>query len=255
MKEMGIIDAIVPFTEKQENCIKKILPIVGGCTLVVGVVIFGVGLGVLISQQHNAEISSVPFRGAPVILLVAGILCIVAGGFLIFVTKCTAITKSKTRRYSLIFIIILLFAALLTFVGAILGFVYAGQVLSNTKDDMTVMVRKFGVTGRYKSLASINKMQSKNKCCGVVNYADWRNSVYAGNRYDKVPDSCCKKEEHACGFEFELSEINREGCLETVEQSLHGAVRLVGIVGIIVFLIEVSLAAIAVVIRKKHFPA
>lgn len=67
-----------------------------------GVVIFGVGLGVLTSQQHNAEISSVPFRVAPIILLVAGILCILVGGFLIFVTKRTAITKSKTRRYSLI---------------------------------------------------------------------------------------------------------------------------------------------------------
>lgn len=38
---------------------------------------------------------------------------------------------------------------------------------------MTVMVREFGVTGRYKSLATINKMQSKVRliyCLGIPLY-------------------------------------------------------------------------------------
>ena len=36
----------------------------------------------------------------------------------------------------------------------------------------------------------------------MFTYADWRATVYGGNRYDKVPDSCCKTEEYACGFKF-----------------------------------------------------
>ena len=43
----------------------------------------------------------------------------------------------------------------------------------------------------------------------MINYVDWRNTTYGGHRYDKVPDSCCVNEKHACGFEFEISKINR----------------------------------------------
>ena len=50
----------------------------------------------------------------------------------------------------------------------------------------------------------------QDKCCGVINYADWRNTIYGGHRYDKVPDSCCMEQKHACGFEFELSKIKRQ---------------------------------------------
>ena len=50
----------------------------------------------------------------------------------------------------------------------------------------------------------------QDKCCGVINYADWRNTIYGGHRYDKVPDSCCLEQKHACGFEFELSKIKRQ---------------------------------------------
>ena len=50
----------------------------------------------------------------------------------------------------------------------------------------------------------------QDKCCGIINYADWRNTIYGGHRYDKVPDSCCMEQKHACGFEFELSKIKRQ---------------------------------------------
>ena len=50
----------------------------------------------------------------------------------------------------------------------------------------------------------------QDECCGVINYADWRNTIYGGHRYDKVPDSCCLEQKHACGFEFELSKIKRQ---------------------------------------------
>ena len=51
-------------------------------------------------------------------------------------------------------------------------------------------------------IISINLMYQQDKCCGVFTYADWRATIYGGHRYDKVPDSCCKTEEYACGFKF-----------------------------------------------------
>ena len=53
-------------------------------------------------------------------------------------------------------------------------------------------------------------------CCAVYFFTDWRTTEFAHNRYDKVPQSCCKKASTGCtGYEFKIDEINDKVCFIT----------------------------------------
>ena len=50
---------------------------------------------------------------------------------------------------------------------------------------------------------------AQDHCCGVNYYTDWRNTKYGARRVYVVPDSCCKTNEYACGYQFKPDDINR----------------------------------------------
>lgn len=235
----------------QRHYTSRVLPGVGICIVVLGIFMFASGIAVLVNQKDHAALSSVPFQSAAVVILIAGILSIIAGSVEVIAMKCRECPPAEAKKYLLIFLIVLLLSALLAFVAGIMAFVYTGQVGNKMEDDLTVHLKQYGVTGHYGSLVSVNRVQSKNQCCGVINYADWRNTTYGGHRYDKVPDSCCTDQVHACGFEFELSKINRRGCLKLVRRSASNHLKLVGIGGILVAIIQFGLAAAVQYIRRK----
>ena len=60
----------------------------------------GAAIGVLVIEKPHAAVSSVPFQSAPIVLLVAGIVSILAGGFEIFVTKRREATKDSVNKGS-----------------------------------------------------------------------------------------------------------------------------------------------------------
>ncbi|KAJ7384383.1 cd63 antigen [Desmophyllum pertusum] len=210
--------------------------------LVLGIFLFIVGVLAAVT---------VPFQAASVVLLVAGILSIVAGVFVICVTKFTDATPPLVYVRSIWFIIILSSAALLSFVAAIMGFVCIGKVGNITEDDLNTQIQAYGLTDA--SLVNVDKMQSEGKCCGVNYYTDWRVTIYGGRRYDKVPDSCCKNYEYACGFKFkDEATINRRGCLEIVKSSIVSRLWWVSIGGIIGSFIKIALVIGVCYVRKKH---
>lgn len=235
----------------QRRYTSRVLPGVGICIVVLGIFMFASGIAVLVNQKDHAALSSVPFQSAAVVILIAGILSIIAGSVEVIAMKCRECPPAEAKKYLLIFLIVLLLSALLAFVAGIMAFVYTGQVGNKMEDDLTVHLKQYGVTGHYGSLVGVNRVQSKNQCCGVINYADWRNTTYGGHRYDKVPDSCCSQQKHACGFEFELNKINRRGCLKLVRRSASNHLKLVGIGGILVAIIQFGLAAAVQYIRRK----
>lgn len=246
----AMTEAVVPGSHKRFYMI-TVLPCIGGCVLLLGIFLCGSAIAVLAIEKDHAAVSTVPFQSAPIVLLMAGILAIAAGIFMIVVTKCINVTQENVKKTSRIFMWVLVVACILAFVSAIMGFVYVRKVENTMEDDMKIQVKQYGVTGSYESLININRIQSKNKCCGVINYVDWRNTTYGGRRYDKVPDSCCIEENHACGFGFVLGNINHRGCLNIVKRSTSRHLMLVGVGGLLVSLIELALVIAVCFIRKK----
>ncbi|XP_068717396.1 tetraspanin-6-like [Montipora capricornis] len=240
-----------PLPQHEHLYTNKVFPLFGVGAVVLGIFLFGAGVGVLVAEQHYVAVSSVSYSAAPIVLLLGGITSVLAGGYLIFAINYRE--ELAVRRDSLVFACTLIVASVFTIVAAIMAFVFIGQVGNKMQDDMNAKLKEYGITGKYQSLVLLNKIQSENKCCGVINYADWRNTTYGGHRYDKVPDSCCKVQDHACGFEFELTKINHGGCLKPVKGSTVGHLLIVGVGGLVVFLIEIALAIATFIIRKKHF--
>lgn len=211
---------------------------------------FGAGVGVLVNQGYHAAVISVPFQSASSLFIPAGICSVLAGCFKILITKFTDAAPSVVHKRSLVFIVVLSVASVLTFIAVILAFVYNGNVGNKAEDDLRSQLQDYGLKSGTEPLDTI---QSKDECCGVDYYTDWRDTPYGGRRTYKVPDSCCKNYEYACGDNFETSSINRNGCLEVVKSSINSHLLFIGISGIVIALpIEVSLVAAVLYIRKKH---
>lgn len=240
-----------PLRQRERPYTNKVFPLFGVGAVVLGIFLFGAGIGVLVAERQHVAVSSVSYSAAPIVLLLGGIISILAGGYLIFATKRRE--ELDVKKDSLVFACTLIVASVFAIVAAIMAFVFIGQVGDSMQDDLKAKLQEYGITGRYESLLLLNKIQSENNCCGVINYADWRNTTYGGRRYDKVPDSCCKVQDHACGFEFELTKINHGGCLKPVKGSTDRHLLIVGVGGLVVFFIEIALAIATFVIRKKYF--
>ena len=67
-----------------------------------GIFEFAAAIAVLVIEKDHAAVSTLSFRSAPSILLVAGILSIAAGSFLVIVTKCIEVTTDNVKKNSLI---------------------------------------------------------------------------------------------------------------------------------------------------------
>ncbi|XP_078347927.1 CD63 antigen-like [Oculina patagonica] len=242
---------LLPAAARTRFYVKKVLPCMGLIALLLGIFMFGAGIGVLIQEKYHAAVSTVAFQSASIVLLLAGIISFIAGGLEIYVTRFTDSAPPLVGKRSLWFICILSLAAILAFVAAIMGFVYIGKVENKMEDDLTIKLQDYGET--FDSLANVDSIQSEDKCCGVNTYADWRDTVYGGHRYDRVPDSCCKEYKYGCGSKFSDEEIlNKKGCLEVVKSSIKSHLLLVGIAGILIALIEVGLVIGVCYVRKKH---
>ena len=62
---------------------------------------FGAAIGVLVHEEYHAAVSTVPFQAASIVLLIAGILSVAAGGLLIYVTKFTDASPPLVHKRSL----------------------------------------------------------------------------------------------------------------------------------------------------------
>ena len=62
---------------------------------------FGAAIGVLVHEKYHATVSTVPFQSASIVLLLAGISSVIAGGFEIYVTKVTDASPPVVGRRSL----------------------------------------------------------------------------------------------------------------------------------------------------------
>lgn len=229
--------------DSQERFIKKkCLPGLTVCALLTGIFMIGAGSAVIVEEKTHATIStSLPIQRAPVVLLVAGILSLI-DGIVWAVLLCRWIKNANfcdLKKTVAVLTALLLTSALLALVAGGLGVDYSKTLKSKFKEDLKEKIGVYGKTGLYETLVNIDKLQKEDKCCGVINYADWRNTIYGGHRYDKVPDSCCMEQKHACGFEFELSKIKRQGCLKVAVDKMNADLLVIGIGGIVAAVIQI----------------
>lgn len=244
------MEIALPGLHRARHYITKVLPCIGLCAVLLGIFMFGAGVGVLVHEGYHAAVISVPFQSASSLLIPAGICSVVAGCLEILVTRFIDAAPPLVHKRSLAFIVILSVASVLTLIAAILAFVYFGNVGNKAEDDLRSQLQEYGLKSE---ITILDRIQSKDECCGVNYYADWRDTPYGGKRTYKVPDSCCKNYEYACGDHFEISSINRRGCLEVVKSSIRSHLLFIGISGILIALpIEVFLVAAVCYIRKKH---
>ncbi|XP_068672451.1 CD63 antigen-like [Montipora foliosa] len=213
---------------------RKFLPFTAIFVLTASIVMIGFGVGMIVHEKTQT---------APIILVVAGSIGIPLGcvGLYWWIKKRTFDEMEKPLIW---FIGLLIVVSVPTLVAGCLGILDVNKK-ALLKDDFEADLKLYGKTGHYEILRNIDRRQIEGKCCGAINYADWRHTAYGGGRYDKVPDSCCKVDHrrHACGFEFELSKINQKGC-NSYSPALDGMklhLKLVAYGGIICGIIEIIL--------------
>ncbi|XP_020605767.1 CD63 antigen-like isoform X2 [Orbicella faveolata] len=140
-----------------------------------------------------------------------------------------------------LFMVLLAVRALIALIAGGVGINYIKEVKDKFEEDLQNSIENYGRTGKEK-MTHIDRLQKQDECCGVFTYADWRATIYGGHRYDKVPDSCCKTEEYACGFKFtDEATLNKKGCASIALDKMFKHLRIVGASGITSGIIEVIL--------------
>ncbi|XP_022797844.1 tetraspanin-6-like [Stylophora pistillata] len=238
-----------PGDERARFYTTKVLPGMGGCMIILGLIMFLTGVIVLALETHHSAVTTVKFEIPFTLYLVAGLLAAQAGIVILWVTTRANGSPPDVKKWSPMFIGILCVAIVFTLSAVILSFT---RKLNDIENDMTNTIQEYGLFGKGEETSFIDTLQTKDHCCGVNYYTDWRNTKYGARRVYVVPDSCCKTNEYACGYQFKLDNINRRGCLEVIKRSVRTHLGIVKIMGIIFLLVKVGKVIAIVVIRKKY---
>lgn len=67
-----------------------------------GLLELGTAIAVVVIEGHHAAVSSVSFIAAPAVVIVAGILSLLAGTFICYVTKCRPVTRASMKKWILV---------------------------------------------------------------------------------------------------------------------------------------------------------
>ena len=128
----------------------------------------------------------------------------------------------------------LLVLCLCILIGGICGYVYIDQVEGVFQSTATHSI----INWCPNTMSGWETTQQSLECCGAKSYKDWSetsevfrlmamgqivelNLPKESQRDVPVPDSCCKKHEKHCGLKLE-PEINKNGCLESLEGTMEG---------------------------------
>lgn len=239
----------LPGDERARFYTTKVLPGMAGSMIIVGLIMFLTGVIILPLEKHHSAVTTIKFEIPFILYLVAGILAAEAGMLILWVTTRTNGSPLDVKKWSPMFIIILVVAAVFTLSAVISSF---SCKVDDIENDMMTTIQEYGSYKKGKETSNFDTLQTKDQCCGVNYYTDWRSTKYGGHRVYVVPDSCCKANEYACGYQFEIDNINRRGCLEVLKGSVNKHLGVVKIMGIIFLVVKVGEVIAIVIIRKKY---
>ncbi|KAL9955709.1 hypothetical protein ACROYT_G037069 [Oculina patagonica] len=219
-----------------------------------GFFMFISGVTAMTKEIVHAAITSVPIQAGPILLVVAGILSLVVACIGIYFVWKKLTLDGNGKALLIAFMVLLVVAALLALVAGGLGISHRNKMESEFEGELKTKVLNYGRTG-YETEANIDRLQKEDKCCGVNTYADWRATVYGGNRYDRVPDSCCKEHKYGCGFKFsDEATLNKKGCASIAIGKMESDLTIVGAGGLICGIIEAILFFGLLICYIKHDP-
>lgn len=225
---------------------KVILLVVCCLCFISAVIMLSVGAASYDAESDNVKLIGVGYRCAFGVLIAAGVI-----GVITFILGLIA-TLKDVRVLIKVFLGFIFVVFILAFVAGILGFVYYGKVDKNIIKNLKSALDKYGVTGESEMTNTWKIVQKKKDCCAVHYYTDWRKTVYAHNRYDKVPQSCCKKGSSGCtGYEFKIDQVANKGCLDPLRTAALNNLQGVGITGMIFAVVELILFILGAVYFKK----
>jgi hypothetical protein len=131
----------------------------------------------------------------------------------------------------------------------ILIFVYQGEAEEIIVDGMKTTMGKYG-TGDEALDASIDASQHDLKCCGVMDFNDWKNFTYNG-----VSDGCCKEMVTGCGSDYfnkvSKPEIYENGCYNLVKDQIEPYGIWMGVLAIGLAIIQLICVSCACGIANK----
>ncbi|XP_006859457.1 PREDICTED: CD63 antigen isoform X2 [Chrysochloris asiatica] len=138
---------------------------------------------------------------------------IAVGTFLFLVAFVGCCGACKENYYLMItFVVFLSLITLVEMAAAIAGYVFRDKVISEFKKGFQQQMQSYpkdNITAPF-----LDEMQQNFKCCGAFNYTDWENIPLVPK--NRIPDSCCVNVTKNCGVNFNVKDINTEGCVEKI---------------------------------------
>ena len=183
----------------------------------------------------------------------AAIALIIVGVFIIiisFLGCCGAITENSCMMYSFGILMIII---LITEIGVAIAVVVFKD---DVKDSLNKNFDEF--LPKYKDNEDVKKVwdavQKEFECCGSSNYTSWKN-IDLKNR---VPDSCCIKDEKDCGrdISFENPEeakktIYTQGCFDKFMSNFKDIASVAGGIGIAFGIFQLVILSVSFCLARK----
>ncbi|XP_061706337.1 CD151 antigen-like [Cydia pomonella] len=190
------------------NFIKCVLHIFNVVFLFAGMSVLCVGAWTVSSRHRYVPLlPSLTYPAIAYLLIAAG-----AAGLPLVALGCCGL-KTENRTSLLCYTYFLLITFFLEAGAGALAYYYEVQVEPELQAGLnSTLVGNYALDTVITD--AVDRMQTEFKCCGAVDYKDWRRSMW--HEYDSellVPDSCCKTATPRCGSRDHPSNIYYTGCV------------------------------------------
>ncbi|XP_037968027.2 CD151 antigen isoform X4 [Plutella xylostella] len=140
--------------------------------------------------------------------------------------------KTENRTSLLCYTYFLLITLILKLSAGGLAYYYSWAAEGELRRELnTTLLRNYALDAA--ATAAADRMQQEFKCCGAVNYQDWRHSPWHQHEPRQlVPDSCCKTVSPRCGARDHPSNIHYVGCLRYFTNHIQEHLIILAAVGV-----------------------
>lgn len=206
----------------------------------------GIKMFTLVGSVQGAVTAK--FVSIPALLLIfLSLICLVIG-----IIGCAG-ASFENRKVQGVFFCLLFFIFFFELLGFVLCIVYKDELKHNIEINLKSKTKDYGKDNTTTD--SVDKLQSKFKCCGFDGPSDWKNTSWGKNNTGEVPWSCCNSTAYACtkGTPVPLVGGNyySEGCEKKLYDYIKPWLAWLIALAVIFVLIEV-LALSCTCVRMRH---
>ncbi|GAB6031816.1 hypothetical protein CHUAL_010218 [Chamberlinius hualienensis] len=223
------------------NLLKYLLFIFNFIFMVSGILVMGIGIWTVVAKHNFVNLlSTATYVSIAYLFITAGVIVLI-----VTFIGCIGIWR-EDKRALLLYTFLLVFIFLLEAIGGIMAYAYEGQLRTDLESSLN---RTFLYNYQFDEAITrdIDELQTQYRCCGAVNYEDWkysrwllRASVSKINKINNtVPDSCCKTRSLYCGARNHPSNINERSCISKFEGIIREHLVLLGAIGLGICLVQV----------------